>query len=78
MSQNEEYELRKGLAKAVQKALISHNVNPEKIGDTMTFLGLVLGGMIGEIFPPERQKNAVDTVVDGIKTGIEKGLPKTD
>lgn len=44
----------------------------------MNFLGLVLGGMIGEIFLPERQKDAVDTVVDGIRKGMEKGLPKTD
>jgi hypothetical protein len=73
---NQEYDLRKELAASVQKALIRHKVNPEQMGETMRFLGLVLGGMIAKIYPPDEHDIAVNSFVKEIKKGIEKGLPE--
>lgn len=75
MKKKTENRLNIELAKSVQKALIAHQFDQDKINETMQFLGLVLGGMIGSIFDEDEHDEEVAKVVKYIKVGIEKGLP---
>jgi len=75
MKKKTENRLNIELAKSVQKALIAHQFDQDKINETMQFLGLVLGGMIGSIFDADEHEAEVAKTVEYIKLGIEKGLP---
>ncbi len=76
MKKGIEDQLKKDIALSVQKALIAHQFDSEKIHETMQFLGLVLGGLIGSIYDEDQHDAEVLKVVNYIKTGISKGLPK--
>jgi len=75
MMTEQSYQIKKELAKSVQKALLAHQVDADKIQDTMRFLGVVLGGMIGSMFAHREQDERVSETLENIKKGIEKGLP---
>ena len=75
MKKKIENRLNVELAKSVQKALIAHQFDQDKIHETTQFLGLVLGGMIGSLFDADEHDEDVAKVVKYIKAGIEKGLP---
>jgi hypothetical protein len=55
--------------------LLAHQVDPEKIQETMTFLGVVLGGMIGSLYPESEHDEKVAETLESIKEGLHKGLP---
>jgi len=78
MANEQNYQLEKELAKSVQKALLAHQVDGAKIQETMRFLGVVLGGMIGSLYPQDEQDARVDEILENIRQGIEKGLPEDD
>lgn len=75
MKKKIENQLNIELAKSVQKALIAHQFDQDKIHETMQFLGLVLGGMIGSLFDADEHEKEVAKIVEYIKLGIDKGLP---
>jgi hypothetical protein len=78
MTNEQNYEIKKDLAKSVQKSLLAHQVDEEKIQETMRFLGVVLGGMIGSLYPQSEQDARVEETLENIRQGIEKGLPDSD
>lgn len=76
MTNEQNYQIKKDLAKSVQKSLLAHQVDEEKIQETMRFLGVVLGGMIGSMYPQNEQDARVTETLENIRQGIEKGLPE--
>ncbi len=78
MTEEQNYQIEKELAKVVQKSLLAHQVDAEKIQVTMGFLGVVLGGMIGSLYPRNDQDARVAETLENIRQGIEKGLPDSD
>jgi hypothetical protein len=78
MVEEKNYQIEKELAKAVQKSLIAHQVDAEKIQETMHFLGVVLGGMIGSLYPEYEREARVEETLINIRLGVEKGLPDSD
>ncbi|MEA3544580.1 MAG: hypothetical protein U9R69_05090 [Thermodesulfobacteriota bacterium] len=68
-------QIKKDLAKTVQKTLIAHQFNPDKIQETMKFLGIVLGGMIGSLYDSNEHDDKVAESLENIKEGIAKGSP---
>ncbi|MDA3835400.1 MAG: hypothetical protein PF495_18645 [Spirochaetales bacterium] len=76
MTEGQNYQIEKELAKSVQKTLLAHQVDGEKIQDTMRFLGVVLGGMIGSLYGQSDHDTRVTETLESIKKGIEKGLPE--
>ncbi len=78
MTENQDYQIEKELAKSVQKSLLAHQVDEEKIQETMQFLGVVLGGMIGSLYPQNEQDDRVAETLKNIRQGIERGLPDSD
>ncbi len=75
MKKKTENRINVELAKSVQKALIAHQFDQDKIHETMQFFGLVLGGMIGSLFDADEYDEEVAKIVEYIKQGIDKGLP---
>lgn len=78
MMAEQNYQIKKELAKSVQKSLLAHQVDGEKIQATMNFLGVVLGGMIGSLYSQYEQDERVAETLVNIRKGIEKGLPDGD
>ena len=78
MTEKQTYKIEKELAKSIQKSLLAHQVDAEKIQDTMQFMGVVLGGMIGALYPKSEQDKQVAETLKNIRQGIEKGLPDSD
>ncbi len=78
MTENQSYQIEKELAKSVQKSLLAHQVDGEKIQETMHFLGVVLGGMIGSLYPHNEQDTQVAETLKNIRQGIEEALPDSD
>ncbi|PLX88947.1 MAG: hypothetical protein C0619_11905 [Desulfuromonas sp.] len=78
MTENQNYQIEKELAKSVQKSLLAHQVDEQKIQETMHFLGVVLGGMIGSLYPQSEQDARVAETLENIRQGVEKGLPDSD
>ena len=76
METKQNYQIEKNLAISIQKALLAHQVDPEKIQETMTFLGVVLGGMIGSLYPESEHDEKVAETLESIKEGLQKGLPE--
>ncbi len=76
MTEGQNYQIAKELAKSVQTTLLAHQVDGEKIQDTMRFLGGVLGGMIGSLYGQSDHDTRVTETLESIKKGIEKGLPE--
>lgn len=77
MTAGQNYQIEKELAKSVQKSLLAHQVDADKIQETMHFLGVVLGGMIGSLYPQEEQDARVAECLKNIKQGIDAGLPES-
>ena len=75
MEKGIENQLKKDIAISVQKALIAHQFDNDKIDETIKFLGLVLGGMIGSIYNEDEQESEVTKIMVHIREGINKGLP---
>ncbi|MBE0583977.1 MAG: hypothetical protein IH612_09450 [Desulfofustis sp.] len=75
MTEEQKYQIEKELAKSVQKSLLAHQIDAEKIQETMRFLGVVLGGMIGSLYHQNEQDERVAETLENIRQGIEKGLP---
>jgi hypothetical protein len=76
MTNTQNYEIKKNLAKSVQKSLLAHQVEPEEIQQTMHFLGVVLGGMIGSLYAENEQEQKVAETIESIRKGIQEGLPE--
>lgn len=72
MQKKTDNEIKKDLAKSVQKALIAHQFEPDKIQEIMEFLGLVLGGMIGSIYQEDEHEREVARVTEHIKMALNK------
>ncbi|TAM44314.1 MAG: hypothetical protein EPN53_16690 [Acidobacteria bacterium] len=75
MSKLPEHEVRKRLAREVEKALHKHTVSAEDLGDTASFLAQTLGAMIS-IFPVSDQAAAIDDLRPDIEHGIAMGVPE--
>ena len=64
------------LAEQVQRVLQRHQVTPEALSETASFLAGALGGMIGTVFPPERHDEQIKALRGDIEYGIEHGVPE--
>lgn len=76
MDAKQEAMMRRKLTERVQRALRRHEVTPETLGETASFLAGVLGGMIGTVFPPEQHGEQIEALRKDIEYGIEHGVPE--
>jgi hypothetical protein len=76
MNTNDEILTRQKVAESVQVALANHKVNPEQIGQTIDFLSQIIGGIIGTLFPSEKNENYFKQVMEDIEIGVEHGIPE--
>ena len=76
MTENLNYQIVRELAKSVQKSLLVHQVDGQKIQEAVCFIGVVLGGRISSLYPENKQELRVAEILENIRQTIEKGLPE--